>query len=76
MLFIIDEFTREYLMIRVARKLKATDVIDALCDLFVSRGFPARIHSDIGHEFFAKALRDWIAVKSLIVTLPPSFIQF
>ena len=38
MLCIIDEFTRESLAIRVARKLKATDVIEALCELFVSRG--------------------------------------
>ena len=40
MLCIIDEFTRESLAIRVARKLKATDVIEALCELFVSRGVP------------------------------------
>jgi transposase InsO family protein len=39
MLCVIDEFTRESLMIRVARKLKATDVIEALCELFVSRGY-------------------------------------
>ena len=38
MLCIIDEFSRESLAIRVARKLKATDVIEALCELFVSRG--------------------------------------
>ncbi len=41
MLCIIDKFTRENLTIRVARKLKATDVIEALCDLLVSRGIPA-----------------------------------
>lgn len=40
MLCIIDEFTRESLAIRVARKLKATDVIEALCELFVARGIP------------------------------------
>ena len=61
MLCIIDEFTRESLAIRVARKLKATDVIEALCDLFVSRGIPAHIRSDNGPEFVAEALRDWIA---------------
>ena len=53
MLCIIDEFTRESLAIRVARKLKATDVIEALCDLFVSRGIPAHIRSDNGPEFVA-----------------------
>lgn len=39
MLCIIDEFTRESLMIRVARKFKATDITEALCELFVSRAF-------------------------------------
>ena len=61
MLCIIDEFTREALTIRVARKLKATDVIDALADLFILRGVPAHIRSDNGPEFVARALRDWIA---------------
>jgi putative transposase len=61
MLCIIDEFTRENLAIRVARKLKATDVIEALCDLFVSCGVPAHIRSDNGPEFVAVALREWIA---------------
>jgi putative transposase len=43
MLCIIDEFSRESLAIRVARKLKATDVIETLCELFVSRGIPTHI---------------------------------
>ena len=37
---IIDEFTREALMIRVKRKLNSTDVVDALTDLFILRGPP------------------------------------
>lgn len=61
MLCIIDEFSRESLAIRVARKLKATDVIEALCELFVSRGIPAHIRSDNGPELVALALREWIA---------------
>jgi transposase InsO family protein len=61
MLCIIDEFSRESLAIRVARKLKASDVIEALCELIVSRGLPAHIRSDNGPEFVAEALRDWIA---------------
>jgi putative transposase len=60
MLCIIDEFTRESLAIKVARKLKATDVIEALCDLFVLRGIPTHIRSDNGPEFVAEALREWI----------------
>ena len=61
MLCVIDEFTRESLAIRVARKLKATDVIDVLADLFILRGIPTHIRSDNGPEFVATALREWIA---------------
>lgn len=61
MLCIIDEFTRESLAIKVARKLKATDVIEALYDIFVVRGIPTHIRSDNGPEFVAEALREWIA---------------
>ena len=61
MLCVIDEFTRENLTIRVARKLKATDVIDVLADLFILRGVPTHIRSDNGPEFVATALREWIA---------------
>lgn len=61
MLNIIDEFTREALMIRVGRKLGSIDVIDALTDLFILRGPPQFIRSDNGPEFVAKPVRDWIA---------------
>jgi len=60
MLCIIDEFTREALAIRVARRLNSTDVIEALCDLFIFRDIPAHIRSDNGPEFIAAALREWI----------------
>ncbi|EDM72278.1 Integrase, catalytic region [Roseobacter sp. AzwK-3b] len=43
---IIDEFTREALMIRIDRKLNSTDVLDALTDLFILRGPPDYIRSD------------------------------
>ena len=46
MLNIIDEFTRECLAIRIARKLNSTDVIDALSDLFILRGVPGHVRSD------------------------------
>jgi putative transposase len=39
----------------------STEVIEALCDLFVERGVPAHIRSDNGPEFVALALRQWIA---------------
>ena len=46
MLNVIDEFTRECLVIRIDRKLKSTDVIDVLSDLFILRGAPGHIRSD------------------------------
>jgi transposase InsO family protein len=61
MLNVIDEFTRECLVIRIARKLKSTDVIDVLTDLVILRGAPDHIRSDNGPEFIAKAVRQWIA---------------
>jgi transposase InsO family protein len=61
MLNVIDEFTRECLAIRINRKLKSADVIDALSDLFILRGIPAHVRSDNGPEFIAQALRDWLA---------------
>ncbi|MBM1223061.1 IS3 family transposase [Ponticoccus sp. SC2-23] len=57
---IIDEFTKEALVIRVKRKLNSTDVVDALTDLFILRGPPAFIRSDNGAEFIAKKVRIWI----------------
>lgn len=59
---IIDEFTKEALVIRVKRKLNSTDVVDALTDLFILRGPPEYIRSDNGAEFIAKKVRAWITV--------------
>ena len=61
MLNLIDEFTHECLAIRVARQLKATDVIDVLSDLFILRGIPGHIRSDNGPEFVARSVQAWIA---------------
>jgi len=61
MLTVLDEFTHESLAIRVERRLKATDVIDVLSDLFLLRGVPGHIRSDNGPEFVAASVRDWIA---------------
>lgn len=61
MLNVVDEFTHECLGIRIARRLRAIDVIDVLSDLFILRGVPGHIRSDNGPEFVAKAVQDWIA---------------
>lgn len=58
---ILDEYTRECLLIRVRRKLASWDVLDALSDLFLLRGVPGFILSDNGPEFVAGHFRRWIA---------------
>jgi len=69
---IIDEFTHECLAIRVSRRLKSSDVIDALSDLFIRRGVPEFIRSDNGPEFIAQAVQDWIgAVGSKTAYISP-----
>ena len=60
---IVDEYSRECLMIKVQRKLNSLDVIDALNDLFILRGIPKYIRSDNGPEFIATNVRKWIEVS-------------
>ena len=57
---IMDEFTKEALVIRVKRRLNSVDVVDALTDLFILRGPPEYIRSDNGAEFIAQKVRAWI----------------
>ena len=69
-LTLIDEFTREYLCIRVARHITSEDVLDELSTLFITRGFPEHIRSDNGTEFTAKIVRSWLhelEVKTLFI---------
>ena len=61
MLNAVDEFTRECLAIRVARRLKSVDVIEMLAELFMLRDVLGYIRSDYGPEFIADAVREWIA---------------
>jgi putative transposase len=60
MLVLIDEYTRECLAIRVARRLGSYEVIETLADVMVWRGIPENIRSDNGPEFVAKELRKWL----------------
>ncbi len=71
MLTVIDEYSRECLAIKVERRLRSDDVLDALTDLFVRHGPPEHIRSDNGSEFTAHAVRDWlkrVGVKTLFIT--------
>ena len=57
----VDEYTRECLAIRVARRLTSEDVLQQLTELFVARGTLACLRSDNGPELTATAVREWLA---------------
>jgi putative transposase len=59
MLNIIDEYTRECLAMKVARRLTSKDVVETLGDLFLKRGTPKHIRSDNGSEFIASRVVGW-----------------
>ena len=59
-LALIDEYTRECLALRVARRLNSQDVIETLSEMMLWRGIPEHIRSDNGPEFVARQLRDWL----------------
>lgn len=55
-------------MLKVARKLSSTEVIEALGELASYRGLPGHIRSDNGPEFIAQAVRKWLE-KAKVKTL-------
>jgi transposase InsO family protein len=69
-LTLIDEFTRECLALRAARRLRSDDVLQCLTELFTWRGVPEHIRSDNGSEFTATAVRRWlerVGTKTLFI---------
>jgi transposase InsO family protein len=61
LLTVLDEHTRQCLAIKVARKIRAHDVLEVLADLFARYGPPEHLRSDNGPEFTAKLVRRWLA---------------
>jgi len=60
-LSIIDEYTRECVLLRAARSFPALRVIDCLEELLVCTGRkPSFIRSDNGSEFVAKSIQKWL----------------
>ena len=47
---LIDEFTRECLAIRVARRINSFGVLETMADVMLTRGVPEHIRSDNGAE--------------------------
>ena len=55
----IDEFTRECLAIRVARRLNSNHVIEILGDCMLARGISEHLRSDNGAEMTARRVKLW-----------------
>jgi transposase InsO family protein len=60
LLVVIDEYTRECLVIDVNRKIKGPDVVEVLRYLFAVRGAPDFIRSDNGPEFISEVVKKFL----------------
>jgi len=70
LLTVMDEYSRECLVIDVERRITSDDVLERLTELFVRRGVPAYVRSDNGPEFTATVMREWlerVGVKTLYI---------
>ena len=67
---LIDEFTRECLAIRVARRLNSIGVLETMADVMLMRGVPERIRSDKSPAMTSKLVRKWltqVGAKTLFI---------
>ena len=62
-LTLVDEYTRECLVLHAAGSLTGTDVRRIIARVIGYRGAPTRIRSDNGSEFICAALVDWLPGK-------------
>jgi len=68
---VVDEYSRECLAIVVARRIRATDVLDVFADLMAVHGVPEHLRSDNGPEMIAQTLRRWlerVGARTLYIT--------
>ena len=61
LLTVMDEYSRECLAIRAARRMRSDDVIEVLAELMLTRGVPEHLRSDNGPEFTARPVRESLA---------------
>jgi transposase InsO family protein len=64
-LSLVDEYTRECLLLEAERSLKAVDVIELISEVMLIRGVPGHIRSDNGPEFIASAIRRYLAAAGV-----------
>ncbi len=60
LLTLIDEYTRECLAVRVARRLNSHHVIEVLGDAMLTHGVPEHVRSDNGAEMRADRVQKWL----------------
>lgn len=60
LLTMIDEYTRQCLAIRVARRLNSYHVIETLGYCMLEHGVPEHVRSDNGAEMTAERVRKWL----------------
>lgn len=71
LLTVVDEYSRECLAIVVARRIRASDVLEVFADLMTVHGVPEHLRSDHGPEMVARTLRGWLArvgARTLYIT--------
>ena len=64
-LTLVDEFTRECLLLEVERSMSGERVRDLLAEAIRSRGVPRHIRSDNGSEFIATRLRQFLKATEI-----------
>jgi transposase InsO family protein len=62
---LVDEYTRECLILHADRTLSGADVEGVLARVVARRGAPAAIRSDNGPEFISQTIRAWFAKEGV-----------
>lgn len=57
---VVDEYTRECLVLEVRRRIAAKAVREVLMAVVGQRGAPRHLRSDNGPEFIARVIRSWV----------------
>lgn len=68
-LTVLDEYTKQGLVIEIARSLTSEDVKKVLRNLFDIYGEPVYLRSDNGSEFTAHSVIDWLKNETSVKTL-------
>lgn len=66
-LTVMDQCTRECLMIHAGQNIKGKDVVQVMDWLIILHGIPTRIQTDNGSEFISKSLDRWAYDNGVIM---------